>query len=101
MYVDDIVVLEENETNLQKQLNSINRWCSKYQLIVNSKKSQIVNFSKKRVQRSNTIFYIGTEALVYTDSYRYLGIIFDEHLDFEEASHVLANAGGRALGSVN
>ena len=101
LYADDIVVLAENEANLQKQLDCINRWCSKYQLIVNSRKSQIVHFRKKRVQRSNTKFYIGTEALVYTDSYRYLGIIFDEHLDFEEASQVLANAGGRALGSVN
>lgn len=101
LYADDIVILAENEYDLQVQLDCIDNWCRKWQLLVNGTKSQIVHFRKKGIKRSTTEFKLGSEKLLYTNSYKYLGVIFDEHLTFENASSVFADSAGRALGSIS
>ncbi len=39
-------------------------------------------------------------AIQYVSNYKYLGVIFDEFLSFEENSKNLTNSGSRALGSL-
>ena len=46
-YADDIALLAENESDLQKLLNKLHEWCEKWQLQLNIKKSQIVHFRNK------------------------------------------------------
>lgn len=43
---------------------------------------------------------IGDEDLVVTSRYKYLGVTFTEHLDFEETAEVLSDASKRALGAI-
>ena len=45
-------------------------------------------------------FNLGNEPLEKVAQYKYLGVIFDENLTFEKNASVLAEAAGRALGSI-
>ena len=44
LYADDVVLLAESEFELQKQLDVLYNWCTKWQLEINYEKSNIVHF---------------------------------------------------------
>ena len=97
LYADDIVLLAESEHDLQSMLNCLLAWCQKWRLSVNDAKSEIIHFRgvKKAVTQSE--FKIGTKPLKVVPKYKYLGIILDEHLKFEQCAEMLASSAGRAL----
>ena len=43
---------------------------------------------------------LGHSILDIKSTYKYLGVVFDEYLEFRETAKTLAGAGGRALGKV-
>ena len=100
LYADDIVLLADCEKDLQNMLNIVADWCVKWRLVVNNDKTQIVHFRKPSVERSEFTFMFGRFGLVYAKSYKYLGLILDEHMNFKEGTQVLSDSAGRALGSV-
>ncbi len=44
LYADDICILTENEADLQKTLNIVHDWCTRWNMTVNTDKTQIVHF---------------------------------------------------------
>ena len=46
-------------------------------------------------------FSLNNNCTESVDKYKYLGIVLDEHLDFNTTASVLAGSAGRALGSIN
>ena len=100
LYADDIALISSSENDMQDMLNQVDSWCRKWRLRINSQKSKIVHFRKNRSKRSSFNFHIGETFLEYVDSYKYLGVIFDEKRDFKKNAENLAKSGGRALGSV-
>ncbi len=59
-----------------------------------------MHFRNKRKKKTNFNFKFDTVSLDIVEKYKYLGHMFNEHLDFNVISTVLAGAVGRALGSV-
>ena len=100
LYADDIAILAENESDLQKLLNKLHEWCEKWQLQLNIKKSQIVHFRNKCRKKTDSEFYVGQSKLGIVSSYKYLGISLNEFLDYNVCAQELAEAGGRALGAI-
>ena len=58
------------------------QWCKKWRVIINTNKSKIVYFRRRRTQRTNYAFKVGNNVLETVNQYRYLGVIFEEHNDF-------------------
>ena len=81
-------------------LNVLLEWSSKWKIYVNQSKSNIVQFRKVNQPRSNHVFKLGALELVYAKEYKYLGVFFNEFLNFNDNADVLAESSGRALGSV-
>lgn len=100
MYADDVVILSESNDELQKMLDFVYTWCNKWQMAVNMEKTKIVCFRKKDKARNSNVFKYGEKTVDYVKCYKYLGIYFDEHLDFEEHGSRLSTAGSRALGAL-
>ena len=100
LYADDIVLMAENENNLQSMLNCVYQWCNKWRLAVNEDKTKIMHFRSSRSPRTEFVFTYGAFELEIVKYYKYLGIILDEFLKFEDAASTLAGAGGRALGAI-
>lgn len=100
-YADDIVLLAENEENLQKMVSMLYEWCNKWRMKVNCEKTKVMVFRQNRHVRVKipNIKY-GLETIEVVKSYKYLGVILDDVLDFKECIEVLASRAGRALGQI-
>jgi hypothetical protein len=100
LYADDIVLLASSEDKLQRMLNKVHDWCTKWRLSINQSKTKVVHFRPKDHARSTTVFRCGEDMIEFASTYKYLGLWFDEHLDFKFAVSELAKSASRALGSL-
>ena len=100
LYADDIVILAENEQNLQEMIKHMQKWCRQWRLKINRAKTNVVHFRNKRKPRTSFKFEFDNMPLDVVDKYKYLGIYFDEHLNFGDSADILAESSGRALGGI-
>ena len=100
LFADDLVLISENEKDLQLLLDKFGDWCEKWNVKVNESKSKIMHFRPKRYRATDYRFKYLNSELDFVRQYKYLGVMFNEHLTFEKCSEILADAGGRALGSI-
>ncbi len=100
LYADDIVLCAESESDLCKMLDVVNTYCEKWRLNVNYEKSKTVHFRNKLKERSDEIIPLGKENLEWVPDYKYLGVVLNEFLTFDDNCMNLAKSAGRALGSV-
>lgn len=100
LYADDIALIAPNEQALQAMLNKLSEWSSKWRVYVNCSKSKIMHFRKSNTERTVFEFKCGKTVLDYVSSYKYLGITLYEFLKYDENAKLLAEAAGRALGSI-
>ncbi len=100
LYADDIVLLSDTEEGLQTMLNTVYAWSMRNMITFNDNKSKIVHYRKSSNPQTTTTFYLGDNYLSVDKQHKYLGIIFDEFVDFNVIVNVLADAGNRALGAI-
>ena len=77
-------------------LDAMNEWMAKRRLKVNINKQNVM----QRKPRSRQEFKYNGQEICKVSSYKYLGVYLDEHMDFNECSHVLSESASRALGGV-
>ena len=85
MYADDIVLLAENENSLQKMLDCVAAWTEKWRISLNESKTQVVHFRTKSREKTKVQFKCCNSDIDTVEGYKYLGIWFDEFLDFQES----------------
>ena len=100
MYADDIVLLAENPIDMQNMLNEVNEWCTIWQMKVNMSKTKIMEIRRKGTERSIAKFKLGNHTVEKCSEYKYLGVFFDEFLEFKKSYEVLTASGQRALGAL-
>jgi len=100
LYADDIALISDDSEKLQKLLNYMKSWCTKWRMKVNVKKTNVVHFRKKRKILCKHKLLYGNEIIDCVPNFRYLGFFFDEHLDFMFGTDLLIDSSNRALGSV-
>ena len=54
LYADDTIILAENERDLQTVFDSVQEYCTKFKLIMNTNKTKIIIFSRGTVRRFTT-----------------------------------------------
>ena len=69
-------------------------------MAINADKTQIVHFRRPSTEKTNVTFHFGDKCLEIVSFYKYLGVQFDENLNFEKNAVVLADAAGRAPGAI-
>jgi hypothetical protein len=100
MYADDVALVSENAEDLQSLVSTMHEWCSKWHLTINSEKSKVVHFRRKRAPHRPHRIEVAGSALEYVHSFKYLGVIFDEHLSYAEHASAIAGSASRALGAI-
>ena len=100
LYADDMVLIAESEADLQSLLDHMYDWCYKWRLSVNRDKTKIVHFRQPRQSKTQYGFHYGLSDIEIVSQYKYLGIIMDEYLKFDQCTTTLSNAGSRALGAI-
>ena len=69
LYADNTVLLAEGPEELQKSLNIFSQYCTIWKLKVNTNKTKVLNFGKKK--KPDLHFVINNLALNIVDSYKY------------------------------
>ena len=85
---------------LQTQLNCVSDWCAKWKMSVNEEKTQVMHFRPRRYARSNFRWCHGNNQLETVETYKYLGIMLHEHMDFSIAANLTLGIGSRAMGAL-
>ena len=98
-FADDIALWSsssnsQNSTNyLKKALNEIETWCNKWRIKINPQKSQLVNFRSSQQPKLNTSLPLFGNLVKSTNQATFLGVIFDEKLNFHTyIDHICAKA---------
>ena len=71
-FVDDIVLLAENEKDLQLLLSALYEWTTKWRMNNNVNKSKTVHFRFKRIKLTNCKLIVGNENLDIVSDYNIL-----------------------------
>ena len=72
LYVDDIVLIAKNETDLQCMIDIMYDWCYKWKLKLNINKSNVVHFCLKNQRETAFMFRYGNTELSNIDRYQYV-----------------------------
>ncbi|UYV70717.1 Prkrir [Cordylochernes scorpioides] len=92
LYADDAATLvsafnfDTIYLKLQEALVFVNIWCDEWRVELNPQKTEAVLFSDKRLKVKKPLEDLGfpDESIKWKDSVRYLGVILDQHLTFQE-----------------
>ena len=100
MYADDLIMLLQTATGLQKCLNVLSEFCSKWGLSVNLNKTKTMVFQKKNKQANKYTFKYNDEVAETVSHYTYLGIKISGSGNFTKATDVLSNKAKNALAAL-
>ena len=94
LYADDTVIyIAHNNINeginlIQNDLNNLVKWCTENKVTINSKKNKYCIYGmRSNVKRSksvDTVLSLNNNVLDRVCSYKYLGFILDDHLNFNK-----------------
>ena len=98
LYADDIILIASDEHKLQRMLDALDEYCKTWRLTINPNKSKIVHFRRKSCPTSTRQFHCGNKAIEIVSSYKYLGLVLSEFLDFQITAKVVSQSASRALG---
>ena len=65
---------------------------------VNLEKTNVVHYRIVSTNRTDCIFQFGTDKIDISESYKYLGLVLDEFLNYDITAKYVANSATRALG---
>ncbi len=81
-------------------LDQVHRWSQKWKIKFNIKKSNILHVRQPQTACTKFQFKLGMHVMSIVEQYKYLGIVIDEHVNYDVTVQILANAANRALGAV-
>ena len=96
LYADDTVIFSENAEGLQNGLNSVNDYCNKWNLRLNTGKCKIVIFSRGIVRKYPDFLIDSTKIEVVKD-FTYLGLKLNYNNRFSIAQKDLYDRALRAM----
>ena len=97
LYADDIILIANDEHKLQRMLDVLDEYCKTWRLTINPNKSKIVHFHRKSCPRSTQQFQCGNKAIEIVSSYKYLGLVLNEFLDFQITAKVVRQSCSRFI----
>ena len=101
LYADDLVLMSTTEEGLQRNIDKLHEYCTKWGLTINTNKSKVMTFSKTgRMVKDQFRFVIGKDDIEYVNQYKYLGVIFTSNAKFSIAEKTLSMKASRALFSI-
>ena len=95
-----MVLLAQNEQDMKLLLGVVDSWCQKWRVKISSDKTKVVHFRNSRRSCTKFKFYLSNFELEIVNKYKYLGVIFDEYLNFKLCEETLAESAGRALSGI-
>ena len=83
LYADDTVIFDTDLRIIQNMLNRISDWCDANLLTINCKKSQWMQTNLLKKERTDKQLFLGNSPLEKVSEYKYLGLLMDNGLNFQ------------------
>lgn len=104
LYADDLKIVrvihnEHDCQTLQSDINSLTNWCVANKLSLNTKKCQVMTFSRKR-ERITYEYAVNDVTLTRSYQIKDLGVIFDPELSFIPHYDYISNRSIKMLGFI-
>lgn len=96
LYADDTALLSETAEGLKRTLKCFEQYCDRWKLKVNTNKTKVVIFSKRKSKEIQN-FKIYGQNIEIIDSYSYLGIVFNYNGNFCTARKRLLDQAQKSL----
>lgn len=96
MYTDDTVIYSPisriptrtEVTTYQEDLNAVSDWCASNRMSINVKKTKTMTLgTMKKKQTVDIPFKINKTNITYTETYKYLGLLWNKQLTLKEHVH--------------
>jgi exonuclease III len=102
LFADDLILCSETPEGLQKLIDGLYKFCSKWHLIVSLTKTNIVIFGA-RVKNHDHIFKYNNQIIEITKEYKYVGTIFTSNAKdiFKKNYPNLCNKAEKAIFALN
>jgi len=97
-WADDVVLIAENESDLQKMLNIASIFSERWKLDFNHSKSNVVVVGKRKDE--NKIWNLGSSRINEVDNYKYLGFNISRTLSDHAHANDLIKKGNRLIGYI-
>ena len=97
LYADDLALVAETEEKLQRMLDILSNWCDRNRMQANLDKTKVVNLRNKSTNKTDRRFLFNNQSVEIVSSYKYLGLVLDEFLDYDIMAKFVANSASRAL----
>ncbi len=101
LYADDIAILASTKEQLQEGLNTLQTYCQKWKLTVNTNKTKIMIFRKGGRLPAALKFYYNNLEIEIVSKWSYLGIVFSPGGSFFEANITLSGQAHKAIFKLN
>jgi hypothetical protein len=95
MFADDLVLMSTTNSGLQQSIDNLSKYCKKWNLKINLKKTKIVTFSKTGKIEINNHNIDGKNIEKVTE-YKYLGFVFTSNGSMTTGINRLAKQGQKA-----
>jgi hypothetical protein len=100
LYADDLVLLGDNIGHLQRLLDNLSTFCSKWGLSVNMEKTKFMVFRNGGIIKGNEKVYFNGIRIRPTTYYKYLGLIISTRLSWSPAQKTLAQQAEKSMNCV-
>lgn len=100
LFADDLTLLARDGVDLQSKLFTLEKYCARINLVVNTEKSEILLFKKSGRFKRERVFKYGREPLRTVKRYTYLGITFSSSGTFNFELDRALSKGKSALGTI-
>ena len=96
LYADDTIVLSNTAAGLQKALEDLCNYCTKWKLQVNSSKTKVIIFSKRK-PKTPPVFRYNNEVLENVFDFKYLGVYFKSNANFNKCKTHMKETASKAM----
>lgn len=97
MYADDLALVADSVSDLQKKIDCLEQYCNKWGLVVNMEKTKVVVFKNGGFIKKCERWFFSGQSISVEPSYTYLGVIFSSTLNWAKC---IENLRGKALRAV-
>ena len=97
LWADDTAFLTESEEDMVEALQGLDRWCSKWMMKTNAKKSAVLitrpeGEDEEESQPEDSPFSLEGSPVAILKSYKYLGVIVQDNLEWKLAEQARIRA---------
>ena len=101
LYADDIVIFANSAEELQENINLLSKYCNRWKMKVNTKKTKVMVFRKGGILPRNLMFFFDENIIDIVSKFNYLGMVFTSGGSVTEAQTTLAGQAQKAIFKLN